>query len=224
MCGEEISEKITTRIGFSLVELMAVVTVIGILVALALPRFRTFIARSRQAEAINNLGVIHKLQQSYNLKYSGFGADSVYHAGLKMGLGGIGGTCGDGSAGTKNTLGFRVEDCDKLRYTYSTISTGGGGGGGMADNNNHAGRQIYPNCSETPAGGISALTSVAGCYGAPATGSCSSADINSDGIINIFDMVQVANTLSGEDGLDYWSIGRDGTLANPSDVVAGCAD
>ena len=219
-------EKITTRIGFSLVELMAVVTVIGILVALALPRFRTFIARSRQAEAINNLGIIHKLQKSYNLRYSGFGADGVYHGGLKMGLGGIGGTCGSGLAGTRNTLGFRVEDCDKLRYTYSTIfTTGGYGGGGQADNNNPAGRQIYPNCSETPVGGMSALTSVAGCFGAPATGSCLSADIDRNGVINLFDLVQAAQTLgSGADGLDYWSIDRGGGLANPSDVVAGCAD
>ena len=55
-------------LGFSLVELMVVVAVIGILVSLALPRFRTFVARSRMAEATTNLGVIQSLQKSYMLE------------------------------------------------------------------------------------------------------------------------------------------------------------
>ena len=96
------------KIGFSLVELMVVVAVIGVLVSLALPRFRTFIARSRQAEAIGNLSIIHKLQQSYNVRWESLGEDNLYHSGLLMGLGGGGsGSCAAGTAGTKNTLGFR---------------------------------------------------------------------------------------------------------------------
>ena len=110
--------------GFSLVELMAVVTVIGILVALALPRFRTFIARSRMGEAINNLAVIDRLQKSYNLRYMalGDGKDDVWWGSpgptVIMGNGKASSSCS--SAQKTNHLGFRVEDCEKLRYTYST--------------------------------------------------------------------------------------------------------
>ena len=51
--------------GFSLVELMIVVSIIGILAALAGPRFKTFQAKARQAEAKTSLGHIYTLEQSY---------------------------------------------------------------------------------------------------------------------------------------------------------------
>ena len=122
-------KKFTLKLqAFSLVELMAVVTIMGILVALALPRFRTFVARSRMAEAISNLAIINSLQKSYNLRYMslGDGKDDVW-----WGLGG--GAAGtdimgngestvkcDDPAHVKNQLGFRVEECERLRYTYKT--------------------------------------------------------------------------------------------------------
>ena len=131
-------------LGFSLVELMAVLAVIAILVALAVPRFQTFIARSRQAEAMHNLGNIDALQKSFRLRKQGFGIDNSWHNGLNMGLGGSSGDCSDSGSGTKNDLGFRVDDCNKLRYTYATT----GGATSTAKNDGHDGNLlIYPSCN-----------------------------------------------------------------------------
>ena len=103
-------------LAFSLIELMAVVAIIGVLVSLALPRFRTFVARARMAEATHNLGVIQSLQKSYILHQEMLGNDGRPWCCRLMGRGYQGaGWCG--SADLKNKLGFRVEDCTKLRYS-----------------------------------------------------------------------------------------------------------
>ena len=123
--------------GFSLVELMAVVAVVMVLVSLALPRFRLFIARSRQAEAHANLGIIASLQQTYQLSSGTPSTDE-----FNVGRGASSGSCGAGSMHEGNALGFRVIDCGKLRYTYTVNS----GIFGRALSEGTAGKEIYPNC------------------------------------------------------------------------------
>lgn len=51
--------------GFSLVELMIVVAIIGVLSALAVPRFQKFQAKAKQSEAKGNLSHIYTLAQSW---------------------------------------------------------------------------------------------------------------------------------------------------------------
>ena len=61
--------------GFTLIELMIVVAIIGILAAIAIPNFLRYQAQSRQAEARTNLGGIFVAETSYfgeNSRYSGF--------------------------------------------------------------------------------------------------------------------------------------------------------
>ena len=58
---ERLDLSLRSAVGFSLVELMVVVTVIGALAVIGVPRFRTMLARARQAEAKTNLEQIHKL-------------------------------------------------------------------------------------------------------------------------------------------------------------------
>ena len=126
--------KRTTRnkfFAFSLVELMAAIAIVSILVSLALPRFRAFIARSRMAEAKANLGILATLAQSYQIEY-GTSAPSI--------------TMGKGECDPddqKNALGFRLVVCDSTspRYQYTGSDT-------FYANSNVS--QIYPGCTYTP--------------------------------------------------------------------------
>ena len=112
--------------GFSLVELMVVVAIIGVLASLAVPRFKTFQAKARQAEAKTNLAHLYTLQQSFH-------ADYDTYAGSPNSKTEDFGNCGSLDAGfecSANCLGFIVTPCkikakwDKnKRYTYSVSGT-----------------------------------------------------------------------------------------------------
>jgi prepilin-type N-terminal cleavage/methylation domain-containing protein len=88
--------------GFSLVELMVVVAIIGVLSSLAVPRFKVFQAKSRQAEAKANLSHIYTLEQSY------LGDNDKYVSLV--------------NACSNNDLGFTL-DCSAARYDYTVTAT-----------------------------------------------------------------------------------------------------
>lgn len=57
--------KLREKKGFTLIELMIVVAIIGILAAIAIPNFLKFQAKAKQSEAKNNLSAIFTAEVSY---------------------------------------------------------------------------------------------------------------------------------------------------------------
>ena len=93
--------------GFSVVEMMVVVVIIGILAQLGLSRYRIMSAKSKQAEAKLNLHSIEEMQEVYFLEHGKYQTDDA-----PVGLG----DCDD--TNLTNELGFRPKDCEELRYKY----------------------------------------------------------------------------------------------------------
>ncbi|OGR20525.1 MAG: hypothetical protein A3K53_01030 [Deltaproteobacteria bacterium RIFOXYB2_FULL_66_7] len=70
-------KKMQSKKGFTLIELMIVVAIIGILAAIAIPNFLRFQAKSKQSEAKTNLGGIFTAQTSWFAENNQFGTLGV---------------------------------------------------------------------------------------------------------------------------------------------------
>ena len=142
---ERLDLSMRSSTGFSIVELMVVVVILGGLASLAMPRLRAFIAKSRQAEAKNMLTQIHTLQMSYQNFHDKF-ASWAQAPGTTVGKNGVcgssiapvsntAGTCSDVTLTTETActnatkiwtpavagakeLGFKPQNCEDLRYGY----------------------------------------------------------------------------------------------------------
>jgi type IV pilus assembly protein PilA len=87
--------------GFTLIELMIVVAVVGILTAVAIPTFLRYQSKARQTEVKSNLGGIFVIEASY------FGENGRY--------------------GSFSEIGFALAGMEN-RYTYRSGAAGSAGG------------------------------------------------------------------------------------------------
>ena len=94
--------------GFTLIELMIVVAIIGILAAIAIPNFLSYQARARQAESRTNLGGVYVAESAFFANGGRF--DNFTNIGFQL---------GNTSSGT----------CGPCRYTYRVADASGFSGG-----------------------------------------------------------------------------------------------
>ena len=137
--------------GFSLVELMVAVGIVGVLVTLAVPRYQQFMVQARRGEAKSNLSHIATLQEVYKVEHY-----TYYQGGAMTGINGVGyrdgkgndGLCNDPltdiDEGLGNYLGFRPNGCSELRYFYQ-FNPGGDAVASAASDARE--KHIYPDCN-----------------------------------------------------------------------------
>jgi prepilin-type N-terminal cleavage/methylation domain-containing protein len=104
-------KKLSPR-GFTLIEIMIVIVIIGILTALAVPRFMTNTRRGKQTEAQLMLKQIYSMQRAY------FMANSTY---------GCNGVTADGTVANRDNfsaIGVQLHANAKYNYTI-TVQNGG---------------------------------------------------------------------------------------------------
>jgi type IV pilus assembly protein PilA len=107
--------KLRSKKGFTLIELMIVVAIIGILAAIAIPNFLKFQAKSKTSEAKTNLGAIFVGQTSF------FGESNQYGSFTAIGWGPSGTTR---YGYTMNGNASATADADHVVATATTTDLG----------------------------------------------------------------------------------------------------
>ncbi len=93
--------RMNNRKGFTLIELMIVVVIIGILAALAIPRFMQATNKAKQSEAKGILKQIYTMERTYRQ------ANDVYSVDL-------------------NAIGVELPDATVRKYAYAVVLNGTG--------------------------------------------------------------------------------------------------
>ena len=100
--------------GFTLIELMAVVVIVGILAAIAYPTFMAQVRKSRRAEAVSATAQIQQGQERFRANCPCY-AHSVTNA--------VSATCPAACPGTLADAGLGIAAVAGARYTYALSAT-----------------------------------------------------------------------------------------------------
>jgi type IV pilus assembly protein PilA len=120
MEGRKMLQKIRNRKGFTLVELMIVVAIIGILAAIAIPNFLQFRLKAKTSEGKSNLGAIRSTEVAYFAEWNFYVGNQASTP--------VGGRANSANKVSWNTgtrfsiLGFAPEG--SVFYDYQLESTG----------------------------------------------------------------------------------------------------
>jgi len=97
-------------LGFTLIELMIAVAIIGILAGIAIPVYNGYLSSSRGGVGTNNVDVLRSLEENYRLD------TKTYLAGTYVG--------GNAANAFTKALHWELNNKDKFTYTVTAGSTG----------------------------------------------------------------------------------------------------
>ena len=100
--------------GFTLLELMATVIIIGILSAVALPQYTRAVNKARLAEAVTNMGSLQKAVDMYRVQHRSAGATFLTSTGTRL------------DVDFKDRLNCNANGCSSAYFTYTANCAEGG--------------------------------------------------------------------------------------------------